>query len=143
MATPGALENVDHAKLVERIANGAIPQHLAAELGVHHASIYRLLAKIPDAAAARKIGMACRLDTAEEAVFTSDERTLPRAREMWRCVTWRAEREHPDLWGATNKLAGADGGPLQVQIVQFSGRTIEHGASHTPVMAQLAKPASA
>ena len=43
--------------------------------------------------------MACRLDTVECMIEDSDERTLPRARELWRSVTWRAEREHPDTWG--------------------------------------------
>src|SRR3990167_2016095 len=124
MATPGALANVSADDLIEQIYNGAIPARIADDLGVHKCSVYRYLADHPEYQAARKAGMAVRLDDAESAVIAADERTLARAREVWRVVTWRAEREHPDAWGNTTKLAGADGGPLQGQIVRF-GRTIE------------------
>ena len=138
MATPGKLATIDPDALIERIANGTVPIHLAAELGVHHASIYRFLAKHPEALEARRTGMACRLDHAEQAVLSADERTLSRAREAWRVVTWRAEREHPDAWGNATKLTGADGGPIQVQVVQFSGRTIEgESVAKTPIAALL------
>ena len=125
MATPGALANldVDHV-LWERIANGEIAQQIASQLGVHHSNLYRKLAQHPEYPAAREAGLAARLDKAEYDVETADERTLPRARELWRVVTWRAERECPARWGQLTKIAGADGGPLQVQVVRF-GATIE------------------
>jgi hypothetical protein len=99
MATPGVLANVSPDALIERIYNGAIPAHLAESIGAHKCSVYRHLADHPEYQRARKTGMAVRLDDAEHAVATADERTLARAREVWRCVTWRAEREHPDVWG--------------------------------------------
>ncbi len=119
MATPGALANIPADHVLDRISNGTVPQQLARELGVHHASIYRLLARLPEAREARKIGMACRLDNAEEAVLTSDERTLPRAREAWRCATWRAEREHPAEWGSKVQGMGQDGA-ITLEIVRYS-----------------------
>ena len=99
MATPGALENISADDLIEQIYNGAVPAKLAADLGVHKCSIYRHLANHPHYAKAREIGMAVRLDEVEQAVTDANERTLPRERERWRCLTWRAEREHPDRWG--------------------------------------------
>lgn len=142
MATPGALASQSHQELIERIYEGDVPQHIARELGVHHSSIYRFLATHPEYQQARKVGMAVRLDVAEQAVLTADERTLSRAREAWRCVTWRAEREHPETWGQVAKLTGADGGPIQVQIVKFAGTIIDGAAQYIddpvkPILAEL------
>ena len=103
MATPNVLALVDRDELIERIANGAIPSHIADELGVHKSSVSRLLSDHPEYVKARSTGMEIRLDDAENAVATADERNLPRAREMWRVITWRAEREHPARWGAKSE----------------------------------------
>lgn len=131
MATPGLLANLDVDHVLDRIANGEIAQQIAHSIGVHHSNLYRKLATHPEYPAARESGLAARLDKAENDVETADERTLPRARELWRVVTWRAERECPARWGATNKLTGADGGPIVVQIVRFAGNVIEGSAERT------------
>lgn len=116
MATPGALADLDVNATLERIANGAITQQIAHELNVHHSNLYRKLAQHPEYQAARECGMEARLDNAELAIQSSDERTLPRAREMFRAVAWRAEREHPARWGAKQELSVK---ALSVQIVAF------------------------
>ena len=94
MAKPGALESYNADEIIQRIYDGEIPANIALEVGVNKCSIYRFLADHPEYQQARQIGMAVRLDAAEMAVLTADERTLMRAREAWRVVTWRAEREH-------------------------------------------------
>lgn len=132
MATPGALAAIPPQDLVERIYNGAIPSHLAEELGVAKSSIYRHLADHPDYQHAKHTGMAVRLDDAELAVSTATECTLPRAREMWRCVTWRAEREHAGTWGAKQQL---DVRSVNVEIKEYVVR-IANGALHTEVLGQ-------
>ena len=99
MATPGALANIPADSIIEQIYNGAVPAKLADSLGVHKCSIYRHLADHPEYSKAKKIGMHVRLDEAEQAVIESDERTLASARERFRIVAWRAEREHSDTWG--------------------------------------------
>ena len=119
MATPGTLATLDLDATLDRIANGEIAQQIAHSLGVPHSNLYRKLATHPEYSAARESGLAARLDKAENDVETADERTLARARELWRVVTWRAERECPARWGQVNKLTGADGGPIQVQVVRF------------------------
>jgi len=119
MATPGKLAHLEPSELIERIYNGEVPVRIAEQANVHKCSIYRFLADHPEYQKARKAGMAVRLDDAELGVMEADERTLARAREVWRVVTWRAEREHPESWGAANKLMGHDGGALQVQVVRF------------------------
>ena len=119
MATPGALANIPPQDLIEQIYNGAVPAKIAEKLGIHKCSIYRHLADHPEYQRAKKIGMAVRLDMAEDAVVTSDERTLPRAREAWRCATWRAEREHPAEWGSKVQGMGQDGA-ITLEIVRYS-----------------------
>ena len=118
-------------QLVERVANGEIPSRIATELGVTKAAVYYRVAEHPHYPKARKLGMAIRLDDAEGAIVDSrDQLTLSRAREAFRAVAWRAEREHPDAWGVTSKLTGADGGPIQVQVVRF-GALIEGEQAQT------------
>lgn len=122
MATPGALADHNPDALIERIYNGEVPAHIATELGVHKCSIYRHLADHPEYVKAREIGMAVRLDDAEHDVTTADERTLPRAREAWRCVTWRAEREHPAKWGQRNQVTLDVGPDLSEFLRESRGR---------------------
>lgn len=117
MATPGALATLDVKETLERIANGAITQKIAQELNVHHSNLYRKLAQHPEYQAARECGMEARLDNAEMAIESSDERTLPRAREMFRAVAWRAEREHPQRWGSKQELNVK---ALSIQLVAFA-----------------------
>lgn len=131
MATPGALANLDIEHTLERIANGAITQQLAGEYGVHHSNLYRKLAQHPEYQAARECGMEARLDTAEMAIHSADERTLPRARESFRAVAWRAEREHPARWGAKQTL---DVRAVSVQIVQFQPDAVQQIAHNSAVI---------
>lgn len=126
MATPGTvLAKITPDELVERVANGESPIKIADELGVTSAAVYYHLVEHPGYKPARKVGMTIRLDKAENSIIEAqDQLSVSRGREVFRAVAWRAEREHPDLWGVSTKLTGADGGPLQVQIVRF-GQTIE------------------
>ena len=143
MATPGTvIALVSPDELVERVANGEIPSRIATELGVTKAAVYYHLFDHPKYQPARKSGMAIRLDDAESAIIDStDQLTLSRAREAFRAVAWRAEREHPELWGATNKVTGADGGPLQVRIVRY-GDTIEGKATRADELTPLIVPST-
>ena len=132
MATPGALANIPPDELIEQIYNGAVPAKLAADIGIHKCSIYRHLASHPEYQKARKIGMAVRLDDAELAVDGADERTLGIARERWRVVTWRAEREHPDTWGQRSTVVHEIGGELAEALARTRERVIEGTASVVP-----------
>lgn len=100
MATPGVLANIDTDEIIERIANGAIPARIAQELGVTKAAIYYQISDHPLYRKARQSGMATRLDEAEISIMDSrDQLSLSRARETFRATAWRAEREHPSVWG--------------------------------------------
>ena len=104
MATPGALASIDDSALIEQVANGVLVQQIAEQLGVHHSSLYRRLVKHPDYPAAQEARHALALDDAQHDLITADERTLPRAREVWRAVTWRAEREAAHRWGQRTQV---------------------------------------
>lgn len=138
----GALADISTQTLVDRVENGEIPSRIAEQLGVTKAAVYYHLHQHPDYQPARKTGMAIRLDEAESNIIAAtDTLSLGRATQAFRAVAWRAEREHPAEWGAMSKLAGADGGPLQVQIVKFAGTTIDGAAQQmtdvTPVLPQV------
>lgn len=143
MGIPLKLEGITADELVSRVENGEIPSRIAEELGVTKAAVYYHLHPHPDYQPARKTGMAIRLDDAEGKIIAAeDQLSLARAREAFRAVAWRAEREHPAEWGNTSKIAGADGGPLQVQIVKFSGQIIDAVAEpqHAASQQLLQKP---
>jgi AcrR family transcriptional regulator len=135
MAIYGALANFNPDEAIARIANGAIPSRIATELGVTKAAIYYHLADHPDWAKARKIGMAIRLDNAENSIndVDGDQLTLSRARESFRAVAWRAEREFPDDWGGratqvtvtVNTLAVGDIGRVSDLLVQVGAPALE------------------
>jgi hypothetical protein len=75
--------------------------------------------------------MHVRLDEAEQAVEDADERTLAIARERWRVVTWRAEREHSDTWGQRNTLIVEAGGVLADALARTREATLIEGDAHT------------
>ena len=134
MAAPGTvLALISPDDIVKRVANGESPIKIADELGVTRAAVYYHLVDHPGYKAARKTGMTIRLDQAENDLITApDQLSVSRGREVFRAVAWRAEREHPDAWGVVNKLTGADGGPLQVQVVRFGAVIEGETVSDTP-----------
>lgn len=114
MGEPLKLQGITADELVARVENGEIPSRIATELGVTKAAVYYHLSDHPDYQKARKTGMAIRLDEAETNVIDSnDQLSLSRAREAFRAVAWRAEREHPQEWSNKPDIA--------IQINNISG----------------------
>lgn len=114
MGEPLKLHGITADELVARVENGEIPSRIATELGVTKAAVYYHLSDHPDYQKARKTGMAIRLDEAETNVIDSnDQLSLSRAREAFRAVAWRAEREHPQEWSNKPDIA--------IQINNISG----------------------
>ena len=101
----GALAKAGDEVLLQRIADGERPAWIAEDLGVTRSAIYmRYPADSPlskEFHKAKVSGATVRLDKAERDIETApDQLSVSRARELFRAVAWRAEREHPDLWGA-------------------------------------------
>lgn len=124
---------LDPEPLIAQLENGAYLRDLARQTGIDKRRLSEILRKHPDYALAKECAIETQLDEAEARLgdSTSD---IARAREQWRAATWRAERECPARWGQTTKLTGADGGPIQVQVVRF-GQTIEgEVVANTPML---------
>jgi len=127
MPKSGALKQVDDTALISRIANGEYANKIAAELGVHHSSIYRRLAQHPEYALARETAWEYRLDEAlQEIEGAADPCTLARGRERFRAIAWRAEREFPSRWGQRSHVTVEHAGDLADRLRRANERTIEH-----------------
>lgn len=101
-----ALANVDDDVILSRLAAGELASHIAVELGVHKSAIYHRYEDRADYKQAREWGMQVRVEEADAAIATApDVFTLSRARECFRAVSWRAEREFPHRWGAKQQVA--------------------------------------
>lgn len=99
MATPGALAEFTDQALFDRIEAGENPSQLATALGVHKSAIYHRFSNRIDYKLARRFGMQVRVEEGEAEIGTAEDQfTLARAREKFRAVAWRAEREFPDIW---------------------------------------------
>lgn len=121
----GALANVDRAAILERIAAGEYVPAIAESIGVSKQALAKSLARWDKDAylSARETAAELRLDDAMlELRAARDPVDLARAREVFRAVAWRAEREHPGRWGSKPATAvninGQDG--MSVQIVSYA-----------------------
>lgn len=128
----GALALIDDDSILSRIEGGENPARIAHSLGVHKSAIYHRFANRPDYQLARKSGMHVRVEEGEDEISdATDPFTLARAREKFRAISWRAEREFPDTWGAKATLdVRVDlGGALQAISERLQERTIDHDAT--------------
>ncbi len=140
MAASGALANIDSATILNRYANGELMQSIADSLGVHHTSLYRdLLRDCPNEWAAHQAANS--LAAYEQAVSDLDALkardgpvscTLAQARVKAR--QWELERLLKRIYGPSQEVTGKDGGPLQVEVVQFAGRVIEGEVGEVAVL---------
>ena len=102
------LASADPIAIAERIAEGALQREIAEEYGVTRQAIGYLLSKhIPEDiwASIRRASIGARLErSCEDMERADDALALARARESARLWMWRAEREHPEVWGAKQQV---------------------------------------
>lgn len=138
----GALATLDPLTVLQRYAAGEMISDIATDLGVHHTSLYRdLIRDCPDEWVAHQAARS--LAAYEQAVHELDTLNLneidPKmasaactlAHVRVKSRQWELERLLKRLYGPAMALTGADGGPLTVQIVRFSGNVIEGSAEQT------------
>ena len=124
-----AIAVANKALILDQVAQGRRISDIAIDLGLStHAAISKSLAKDPEYQLAREIGAEARLDQRErELESASNSVTVARARELMSQARWRAEREHPKIWGV--KVEAKIDASLTVQVVriasQQSQRTID------------------
>ena len=122
-----ALAIVHREQIIQRIAAGETRSKIAADLGISGPAISQQLANDPEYRAAREQGTEQRLDEAEEMIASSsDGLTLARARDWWRAVSWRAEREYAHRWGQRPSTAvQVNGEGTTVKIVSWNDTDTE------------------
>jgi hypothetical protein len=126
----GALAHINDDEILSRIQAGELAARIAEELGVHKSAISHRYAGRPEYTQARELGTEVRLEEAEnEITGAQDSFTLARARERFRAIAWKAEREFPHRWGQTKHLVVENVGDLGERL----RRALERDVSPTPV----------
>lgn len=121
-----ALQRKD--EIIQRVANGEFLRVISADLGITPAAISQNLAKDLDYQAARETGIEQQLENWQQEIATADDGLkLGRARESFRAVAWRAEREHAARWGAKQEIKHTGTAPmLSVTVVAAPQSAVEH-----------------
>lgn len=104
-ARAGMLADLDDEMVFDRLAAGEHATSIADELGVHPSAISHRYSGNERYMDARRSGSECRLTAAELAISEAiTPFTLARAREVFRAVAWRCEREFPDKWASKQEV---------------------------------------
>lgn len=137
MAKAGALKAIDPSQILNRVASGEYVPAIAQELGVSKQALSQFLAKHDKDSylAARETAAEIRLDDAMMAIEqATDPLDLARARERFRAVAWRAEREHPGRWGQRQQVTHDVGPDLSAMLRDARKRVADtqHAAALQP-----------
>jgi len=95
-----AMKELNGEEILARLSDGEYASVIARELGVVGSSITRHFADDPRYRSALEDGAAVRLELAENDLRNSDTPIdVMRGSAVWKAVSWRAEKEHPERWG--------------------------------------------
>ena len=118
------IPNIDQA-LIEGVQAGRSMLSLAKQYGVTDNAIWKRVKQHPDYKDSLETGIELRMDLREQQLEGAPTNVdVTRADRLLGHARWLAERTAPQRFGQINKLTGADGGPIQVEIVRY-GATIE------------------
>lgn len=121
----GALAHVDDDVVLARVKAGEHVARIAEELGVSRAALSIRYRGHPEYLVAREDGTEARLEDAEIQIQAADDPlNLARAREWFRAVAWRAEREFPARWGQHHHLTVENVGDLGDKLRRSRERVI-------------------
>ena len=114
------------AAILNRIANGEPLTVIAHSLGLEtHSAIINRIGQDPDYQEALAASAWAKLQKRETDLETADSNvTVTRADRLLGHARWFAERVARRWFAPETRITGADGGPLQVQVVRF-GAVIE------------------
>ena len=112
--------------ILARMRRGDSLTTIAHDLGyADHSGIAHRLDNDPEFRSALRSGIIGKLEKREQELGEATQNvTVTRADRLLGHARWWAERLDPARFGQLTKLTGADGGPIQVQVVRF-GQTIE------------------
>ena len=136
MPAPGyaiALKHKD--EILRRMALGQPITTIAHDLGyADHSGIIHRLGEDKDYQAALRAGLVGKLEHREKELENADTNiTVTRADRLLGHARWWAERLDPQRFGAVQKLTGADGGPITVELVSFASTQIEGQVVEQPI----------
>ena len=137
----GKLSQANPQDILDRIAAGELQRDIAKEYGVTRQAVGWYISKtVPDGVwkQVKRQSIDARLEQAAAEMEAADDAlALARAREAGRLWMWRAEREHPDIWGAKQQVdMRIEQVDLGDRLRRAQARTIEGSA--TVVSAQPA-----
>ena len=113
-------------KLLDGIRQGKSMLTLANEYGVTDNAVWKRVKAHPDYRDILETGMELRMDKREKELETAVTNVdVTRADRLLAHGRWLAGVVAPQRFGQRTAITGADGGPVQVQIVRFSGQIIE------------------
>jgi hypothetical protein len=115
-------------EIITRMAQGEPITAIAASLGyASHSGIIERLGHDKDYQDALKSGLIGKIEKREYELECADTNvTVTRADRLLGHARWWAERLDPARFSPTQKVAGADGGPLTIEIVTFASTQVEH-----------------
>jgi AcrR family transcriptional regulator len=131
----GALAHINDEVVLSRLQAGEDAARIAEELGVHKSAIYHRYSNDPRYKPARKLGTHVRIDESEREIKDAqDPFTLARARERFRAVAWRAEREFPDEWGQRTHVTVENIGDLGEKLRRSRERVVPQDVVDTEIV---------
>ena len=116
------------ADILVRIASGEPLTAIALSLGLStHSAIIERIGDDPDYKQALSASAWAKLQKRELELETANSSvTVTRADRLLGHARWMAERINRQQFAPETRVTGADGGPLTIQVVRFSGTTLEH-----------------
>ena len=126
MAYPAKLDDMDVERAIDELAAGKFLKEIAAEYGVDKTAIRQHIKDHPRyrQAIADQAEAMVEECTAEMMGCPADKLHIARARAKVQTAHEWARARDPAHWQPVQRIAGADGGPIQVQVVRF-GELIE------------------
>lgn len=136
----GILDNLDVDKAIADIASGKLMHQIASELGCSKGAIRHKIMSHPGYADAIQAQAESLVDqtTAELMDVAADQVLITRARARNDSAhKWAAARD-PARWSTGTRIMGADGGPLQVEIVRYSAPvTLDAELAPAPLLGKV------
>lgn len=114
------------ATILQALTSGRMLKDIADDLQVSPSALSHYLAQDPEYIAAREAGIAVQLDDWQKAMeVATSPLNLARAREVFRAVAWRGEREFPHRWAQRSHVTVEHVGDLAERLRRARERVID------------------
>ena len=117
--------------ILQSLERGELMKNIAASLGITPGAISHALANDPRYQAARESGMATQLDNWQDKLENAEDAfNLARAREAFRAVSWRAEREYGGKWSTHSEVTHKGSAPSLTIVLSTQQMPESDGQVH-------------